>query len=104
VTFAVSGFTLASVAVGLAPSIGWLIAVRVLQGAFAALLFALIPVLATLASRPASRGRAMGIVMTLGPLGGVTGPVLGGLLIEHLSWQCPAHHRTAALSDPVPGR
>lgn len=28
----------------------------------------------------------MGIVMTLGPLGGVSGPVLGGLLIEHAGW------------------
>lgn len=28
----------------------------------------------------------MGIVMTLGPLGGVSGPVVGGLLIEHVGW------------------
>ncbi|MGP4026076.1 MFS transporter [Actinomadura sp. 3N407] len=85
--FAVSGFVLTSMAVGLAPSIGWLIAARVLQGAFAAVLFALIPVLTTVASRPGQRGRAMGIVMTLGPLGGVSGPVLGGLLVEHAGWQ-----------------
>lgn len=86
-SFAVTGFALASVAVGVAPSVGWLIAARVAQGAFAAILFALIPVLTTVASRPESRGRAMGIVMTLGPLGGVSGPVVGGLIIEHLSWQ-----------------
>lgn len=84
--FAVSGFIVASIAVGLAQSIGWLIGARVLQGGFAAVLFALIPVLTTVASRPESRGRAMGIVMTLGPLGGVSGPVLGGLLIEHVGW------------------
>lgn len=83
---AVTGFVLASVLVGLAPSIGWLIGARVIQGAFAAILFALIPVLTTVASRPESRGRAMGIVMTLGPLGGVSGPVVGGLLIEHIGW------------------
>lgn len=29
----------------------------------------------------------MGIVMTLGPLGGVSGPVLGGFLVEHAGWQ-----------------
>jgi MFS family permease len=85
--FAVTGFALASVAVGIAPSIGWLIGARVIQGAFAAVLFALIPVLTTVASRPESRGRAMGIVMTLGPLGGVSGPVIGGLVIEHIGWQ-----------------
>lgn len=86
-TFAVTGFVLSSVAVGLAPGIEWLIAGRVVKGAFAAILFALIPVLTTVASRPESRGRAMGIVMTLGPLGGVSGPVLGGLLVEHIGWQ-----------------
>ena len=84
--FAVSGFVLANVAVGMALSIEWLIAARIAKGMFAAVLFALIPVLTTVASRPESRGKAMGIVMTLGPLGGVSGPVLGGLLIEHVDW------------------
>lgn len=84
--FAVTGFVLASVAVGMAPTIEWLIAARVAKGVFAAVLFALIPALTTIASRPESRGRAMGIVMTLGPLGGVSGPVVGGLLIEHIGW------------------
>lgn len=55
-TFAVAGFVLSSIAVGLAPGIELLIAARVMQGAFAAVLFALIPVLTTVASRPESRG------------------------------------------------
>nr|WP_246211278.1 MFS transporter [Phytoactinopolyspora alkaliphila] len=82
----VSGFTVASVAVGLAPGIEWLIGARVVQGAFGAMLFALAPVLTTIAVRPEVRGRAMAIVMTLGPLGAVSGPVLGGLVIEYLTW------------------
>lgn len=86
-SFAVTGFVLCSVAIGLAPGVEWLIAGRVVKGVFAAILFALIPVLTTVASRPESRGRAMGIVMTLGPLGGVSGPVLGGFLVEHAGWQ-----------------
>lgn len=84
--FSVTGFLLASVAVGAAPNFGLLIAARVLQGGFGALLFALVPVLTTIAVRPEVRGRAMGIVMMLGPLGGVSGPALGGLLIEHVGW------------------
>jgi MFS family permease len=82
----VTGFTAASVAVGLAPGIEWLIGARMIQGAFGAMLFALAPVLTTIAVRPEVRGRAMAIVMTLGPLGAVSGPVLGGLMIEYLSW------------------
>lgn len=84
--FAVAGFAVASVLVGLAPGIGWLIAARAAQGAFGAVLFALVPVLATTAVRPDSRGRAMAIVMTLGPLGAVSGPALGGVLIDTLGW------------------
>lgn len=85
--FAVSGFGLASVAVGISPGFEWLIGARIVQGAFAAILFALIPVVTTVAATPERRGRAMGVVMALGPLGGVAGPVVGGLLVEHASWQ-----------------
>lgn len=85
-TFAVTGFAVSSIAVGLAPGMGWLIAARVVQGGFGAVLFALVPVLATTAVRPEARGRAMGVVMTLGPLGGVSGPLLGGLLVDTLGW------------------
>jgi len=84
--FAVAGFAAASVVVGLAPGIGWVIAARAAQGAFGAVLFALVPVLATTAVRPDSMGRAMAIVMTLGPLGAVSGPALGGMLIDTLGW------------------
>ncbi|MGP4028693.1 MFS transporter [Actinomadura sp. 3N407] len=84
--FAVTGFAVAGVAAGLAPGIGWLLAARVVQGAFGAALFALVPVLTTIAVRPQMRGRAMAVVMTLGPLGGVAGPGLGGLIIESLGW------------------
>lgn len=84
--FSVGGFALASVAVGLAPSIGFLIGARVVQGAFGAVLFALTPVLAATAVRPQARGRALGVVATLGPLGGITGPALGGFLVDTIGW------------------
>ncbi|WP_456319978.1 MFS transporter [Plantactinospora alkalitolerans] len=84
--FSVAGFAVASVACGLAPGIEALIAARVLQGAFGAVLLALIPALATTAVRPQARGRAMGVVTTVGPLGLVSGPALGGLLVQGLGW------------------
>lgn len=85
-TFSVTGFAVASIAAGLAPGIETLIGARIAQGAFGAVLFALTPVLATVTVRPEMRGRAMGVVSTLGPLGAVTGPALGGLLIDTLGW------------------
>jgi MFS family permease len=85
-TFSVAGFAVASAAAGAAPGISWLIAARAVQGGFGALLVAQLPVLATTAVRPQARGRAMGIVATLGPLGAVSGPALGGALLAVAGW------------------
>jgi len=82
----VAGFGLASVAAGAAPTMSTLIGARVAQGAFAATLFALLPAVTTTAVRPEVRGREMGVVTTVGPLGAVVGPAAGGLLLERLDW------------------
>lgn len=81
-----AGFAVASLAAGLAPTLGWLIGARLLQGSFGAVLFALVPALATTAVRPRARGRAMGLITTLGPLGLVSGPVIGGRLVDGPGW------------------
>ncbi|GIG69664.1 MFS transporter [Phytomonospora endophytica] len=82
----VGGFVAASVLAGLSPAIGPLIAARIAQGAFGAALFALLPVIAASAVDPSRRGRALGVVFTLGPIGGAAGPVLGGLLLDGPGW------------------
>ncbi|UYM04317.1 MFS transporter [Solicola gregarius] len=82
----VGGFALSSVAVGLAPSLGLIIGARAAQGAFAGVLFALLPVVVTGAVRPQARGRAMAVAITLGPLGSVAGPVVGGVLVDTWGW------------------
>ncbi|MFJ9691116.1 MFS transporter [Kitasatospora sp. NPDC101183] len=84
---AVTGFAVCSALAALAPWASWLIAARLAQGAFAAVLFVLMPVLAATSVRPALRGRAMSVPATLGPLGAVTGPVVGGLLLDHFGWR-----------------
>lgn len=84
--FSVTGFVTSSILAGAAHGVGGLIAARVLEGSFGALLFALLPVLTTVAMRPESRGRAMAVVTTLGPLGAVSGPVVGGFLVQELHW------------------
>lgn len=81
-----TGFALASVAAGLAPGPAWLIGARLVQGIFGALLFSLVPALATTAVLPQARGRAMGLITTLGPLGLISGPGLGGILVDVLGW------------------
>jgi MFS family permease len=83
---ATGGFAAASVAAGAATDIGWLVAARVAQGGFGAVLFALAPALAATAVRPEVRGRAMGLIATFGPLGAVSGPALGGLAVETVGW------------------
>ena len=80
------GFAVVTIVCGLSPSVGWLIAARVGQGAFAVVLLALAPVLTTVAVAPARRARAFGISMLFGTAGGMAGPVLGGWLVESFGW------------------
>ena len=84
---AVCGFAGASALCGLAPSLMWLVICRFLQGGFGALISALVLPLAASAISPEQRGRAMGIIGALGPLGAVVGPGLGGLLLAGLGWR-----------------
>ncbi|WP_416955797.1 MFS transporter [Streptomyces sp. Agncl-13] len=84
---ATAGFGLCSALAAVAPWAAWLIAARLAQGAFGAVLFVLMPVLAIRSVRPELRARAMSVPATLGPLGAVTGPAVGGLLLDHLGWR-----------------
>lgn len=82
----VGGFAASSLAVGFAPSLALIIAARAMQGAFAGMLFALLPVVVAGAVRPEARGRAMSIAITVGPLGSVAGPAVGGVLVDTWGW------------------
>ncbi len=83
----VSWFALASMLCGAAPSAGWLIAARALQGVGAALLTpgSLAIIQATFA--PADRARAIGAWSGLGGVATSIGPFLGGWLILWASWR-----------------
>jgi EmrB/QacA subfamily drug resistance transporter len=79
-------FTLGSVLCATATSIGMLIAFRVLQGLGGGMLMPVGMTIMTRAAGPARMGRLMailGVPMLLGP---IFGPILGGWLIDHLSW------------------
>ena len=79
-------FTLGSFLCGLAPTVGWLIAARVIQGVGGALCLALGLAIVTEAFPPGERGRALGIAGSIVSIGIVAGPTLGGIILERLSW------------------
>ncbi|MDO8328850.1 MAG: MFS transporter [Fluviicoccus sp.] len=80
-------FTAASVLCGLAPSLGWLIAARAVQGIGAAVMMALTLALAGETAPKAKTGSAMGFLGTMSAVGTAMGPVLGGLLIAGFGWR-----------------
>jgi EmrB/QacA subfamily drug resistance transporter len=79
-------FTLASAACAAAPSVGALIAARVVQAAGAAVLMPASLGLLLPEFPPAKRGLALGLWAAVGGTAAAAGPVLGGLLVE-LSWR-----------------
>lgn len=78
----VATFTLASVACGLAPTPGLLVAARVVQGAGAALMFPQTLTGIQLAFEGAERARAIGLYAIALSCGAVAGQILGGGLIS----------------------
>jgi EmrB/QacA subfamily drug resistance transporter len=79
--------TVSSVLCGLASSVGWLIAFRLVQGIGAAMIASATRVLAMEAMPDGAEGRANGF-MTMSYHGGLLlGPPLGGLVIDLLSWR-----------------
>ncbi|MGH1591451.1 MFS transporter [Methylobacterium phyllosphaerae] len=79
-------FGLFSALCGLAPSLPWLIAFRVLQGMSGALLGANSIVILVAATNQTQRGRAMGLFASAQAIGVSTGPALGGLMLDNFSW------------------
>jgi len=80
-------FTAASALSAVAPSLGWLIAARAVQGVGGAMMMALALALAGAAVPKQRLSRAMGLLGTLSAAGTALGPSLGGLLIAAMGWQ-----------------
>ena len=80
-------FTVASIFCGIAPSARILIAARAFQGIGAAFLVPGSLAIITATFDAADRGRAIGTWSGFSAITTAIGPVLGGWLIEHVSWR-----------------
>jgi len=80
-------FALASLACGLAPGAGFLIAARAVQGAGAALLTPGSLAILQASFTPDDRSKAIGAWSGLGGVATAAGPFLGGWLITAVSWR-----------------
>ena len=82
-----AGFGLASAACAFAPDIGWLIALRVMQGAAAAIVTSASLALIGAIYPKEERGGAIGVWAAASALTTAGGPVLGGWLTQTFDWR-----------------
>ena len=80
-------FTAASAAAALAPSADWLIAARAVQGLGAAIVTPLTLTLLSAAVSRERRGAALGVWSGIAGLAVAMGPLVGGAVVEGISWQ-----------------
>lgn len=80
-------FSAASVASGLAPTLGLLVAARAVQGLGAAIMMALAVALVGETVPKARTGSAMGLLGTMSAIGTALGPAVGGILVAGLGWR-----------------
>lgn len=84
---ALAVFTAASVACVFAPSFGWLVALRAVQGLGGGGLMTLSQALIGEHVPPRERGRYAGYFATMFATASTLGPVLGAYLTEHFTWR-----------------
>jgi multidrug resistance protein len=80
-------FIAASAGCALAPSIGWLIAARAIQGVGGAFVMPLAMALLAEAFPPEQRARALGLFSAITGLAVLSGPVIGGAIAQGLDWK-----------------
>src|SRR3954468_24392525 len=80
-------FTASSAAAALAPSVDWLVGARALQGTGGALVLPLTLTILSNAVPPERRGLALGFWSAISGFAVAIGPLVGGAVVEGISWQ-----------------
>jgi EmrB/QacA subfamily drug resistance transporter len=80
-------FGIASAGCALAPSFGWLIAIRAIQGVGAAAVAPVALSMLSAAFGPEQRPRALGLFASITGLATLGGPLVGGAIVQNLTWQ-----------------
>jgi MFS family permease len=91
-----AGLVLSVVAFGmgaLAPTFGWLLIARVVQGLGGGCVYGTAPGLVALGVPAAQRGRALGFLGAAMGLGLSVGPVIAGVLVDVFGWRAVFHFR-----------
>jgi MFS family permease len=78
---------------GVAPSFGWLLAARTVQGLAGGLVYGTAPGIVTLVAAPDRRGRALGFLNAAMALAFALGPLAAGVLVESFGWRAVFHTR-----------
>jgi EmrB/QacA subfamily drug resistance transporter len=85
--YGISAFTAASLVCGVAPSQGFLIAARAVQGLGGAVVSAVaLSLMMVMFTEPVERAKAMGVIGFVASGGGSIGVLLGGVLTDALDW------------------
>ncbi|MCP3940572.1 MAG: MFS transporter [Desulfobacteraceae bacterium] len=85
--FSIGLFVIASMAAGVSPSMGFLVAARVFQGIGAGGIFALVYVVLSDVSSPGQRAKTLSLGSFIWGISSVIGPTLGGFIVTFFSWR-----------------
>ncbi len=85
--FSIGLFLASSIAAGVAPTMGFLVAARVFQGIGAGGNFALVYIVLSDVAPPGKRAKTLSLASFIWGIASILGPTLGGVIVSYFSWR-----------------